>query len=183
VLILPYLERTGLAGKGLKQLYDSYDFSEPWDGPHNRKLADRMPIVFGCWRDRDRRASETSYPAITGEHSAFPGSRSIRFDEIRDGKSNTILVIETGNSGINWVEPRDYPVEQLRLDPQQAPHPRLGDHWAGGRNAVSQMAASVSSSRGRSGMRPSRPSPPSTVARRSTQVSGDRERRKAIGSA
>jgi prepilin-type processing-associated H-X9-DG protein len=134
MLILPYLDRER-PSEGLKRLYDSYDFSEPWDGPHNRKLANRMPIVYGCRNDRDRRASKTSYLAITGEHSAFPGSRSIRFDEIRDGRSNTILVIETGNSGINWMEPRDYPIEQLRFESRQAPHPRLGDHWPGGRNA------------------------------------------------
>jgi len=40
VLILPYLEKTGFYGtEGLKRLYQSYDFSEAWDGPHNRKLA------------------------------------------------------------------------------------------------------------------------------------------------
>jgi hypothetical protein len=41
----------------------------------------------------------------------------VRFDEIRDGNSNTILVIETGNSGINWMEPRDYPIEQAIRSP------------------------------------------------------------------
>lgn len=30
-VLLPYLEQ--------EALYDQYDFSEPWDGPNNRKLA------------------------------------------------------------------------------------------------------------------------------------------------
>ena len=24
-----------------------YNFEEPWDGPNNRKLLDKMPAVFG----------------------------------------------------------------------------------------------------------------------------------------
>ena len=30
VLLLPYLDRS--------DLYKAYDFTEPWDGPNNRKL-------------------------------------------------------------------------------------------------------------------------------------------------
>src|SRR4051812_10595310 len=38
VLILPYLEQ--------KPLYNRYNFSEPWDGPNNRRLASQMPGVY-----------------------------------------------------------------------------------------------------------------------------------------
>lgn len=27
-------------------LYEEYRFSEPWDGPNNRKLAERMPSLY-----------------------------------------------------------------------------------------------------------------------------------------
>jgi hypothetical protein len=42
VLILPYVEQ--------KALYAQYDFSEPWDGPHNRLLAKYMPPFYRCPR-------------------------------------------------------------------------------------------------------------------------------------
>lgn len=38
VALLPYLEQTAL--------YEQFHLDEPWDSPHNRPLADRMPAVF-----------------------------------------------------------------------------------------------------------------------------------------
>jgi hypothetical protein len=41
VLMLPFIDHV--------QVYDEYDFAEPWDGPHNRKLADRIySDMFHC---------------------------------------------------------------------------------------------------------------------------------------
>jgi hypothetical protein len=40
VLILPYLNE--------QQLYNDYNFNEPWDGPNNRKLIGMMPRGFAC---------------------------------------------------------------------------------------------------------------------------------------
>ena len=38
VAILPYLEHN--------PLYRQYNFDEPWDGPNNRKLIDKMPAIY-----------------------------------------------------------------------------------------------------------------------------------------
>ena len=38
VLLLPYL--------GYEDLYSRYNFSEPWNGPNNRLLADEMPVEY-----------------------------------------------------------------------------------------------------------------------------------------
>jgi hypothetical protein len=112
VLILPFV-----GDEKLKRLYDSYDFSEPWDGPHNRKLAKQMPSIYGSASDPGRRKSMTSYVVVVGQHTAFPGARSINLVDIRDDKSTTLLLIETSNSGINWMEPRDFVMEQADLMP------------------------------------------------------------------
>src|SRR5579863_9248252 len=40
VLILPYLDQL--------PLYKEYNFSEPWDGPNNSRLLNRMPPAFSC---------------------------------------------------------------------------------------------------------------------------------------
>ena len=56
VLILPHLLKNDAPGSDeMKRIYASYDFSEPWDGPHNRQLARRMPLVYGCGADPGRR--------------------------------------------------------------------------------------------------------------------------------
>jgi prepilin-type processing-associated H-X9-DG protein len=137
VLILPYLIKNEVPGSGeTKHIYESYDFSEPWDGPQNRHLASRMPLVFGCAGDPGRRASNTSYLLITGEHAAFPVGRSVKLDNIRDGKANTILVVEAGNSGINWMEPKDYPIDQLRFGQKDTPGLKMGGNHPGGANAA-----------------------------------------------
>ena len=41
VLVLPYLDA--------QDTYDQYDFSEPWNGPNNSKLHDKMPSAFTCF--------------------------------------------------------------------------------------------------------------------------------------
>jgi hypothetical protein len=133
VLILPYLEETSIGGEGeLRNLYESYDFSEAWDGPTNRKLAHRMPLAYNCPNDPGRSDSTTSYVVIIGEHSAFLGSRSVNLADIRDEKSSTIFGLETSNSGINWMEPKDCPIDALRFRPREAHEPHIGgNHLAG----------------------------------------------------
>ena len=44
VLLLPYLDQL--------ELYNAYRFDEPWDGPNNRLLADRMPRHY-CFSGDD----------------------------------------------------------------------------------------------------------------------------------
>ena len=40
VLLLPYVDG--------EELYSLYRFDEPWNGPHNSKLADKIPSVYRC---------------------------------------------------------------------------------------------------------------------------------------
>jgi hypothetical protein len=106
VLILPQL--------GEQALYDQYRFDEPWDGPNNRKLHDRIAAFYRCPDDRSSRrrktARETSYVVIAGPGTVFPvGRRKISVADVvnGDGTTNTILVAEVHDSGIHWMEPRD----------------------------------------------------------------------------
>jgi hypothetical protein len=114
VMILPFL--------GEKRLYDQYRFDEPWDGPHNRELASQMPAVFRCPADRGD-ATNTSYLVATGDGTVFPGTWSCRIADIVDGTSNTILFVETTDSHVNWMEPRDLTYDQALagINPQPGP--------------------------------------------------------------
>src|SRR5262245_45684456 len=106
VLILPYLDQ--------KVLYRTYRFDEPWDGPNNRKLHDIALKIYSCpSRDEKQPKTDTSYVVVVGPQTMWPGERSSKVAEITDGLSNTIMLVESHNSGIHWMEPRDLHVLQM----------------------------------------------------------------------
>jgi hypothetical protein len=111
VLLLPFME----AG----HLYKQYRFDEPWNGPHNRKLAARPVDAFRCPADTGRE-TDSSYFVVVGPKTVFPGAVPIRIKDITDGTFSTILLVEAADSGINWLEPRDLSyVEAIRgLNPK-----------------------------------------------------------------
>lgn len=107
VLILPYLDR--------KDLYERYDFGEPWDGPNNRFLAAEMPEAYRCPFAPHQKTAVTSYVAVVGEECAWHGGQSVSHDEFANGMSNAILLVEVAESGIHWMEPRDMTYSQAIL--------------------------------------------------------------------
>jgi prepilin-type processing-associated H-X9-DG protein len=102
--LLGYMDDFALASK--------YRWSEPWNGPHNSKLAER-PLGFLHCPDDSAPPTETSYMVVVGPRTAFPGSNSRSLEEIEkgDGTSNTILSVEVRESGVNWMQPRDVKFE------------------------------------------------------------------------
>lgn len=106
VLILPYLDE--------QVLYDQYDLEEPWDGPSNILLAGLMPEVYRCPSDVSTIGeSDTSYAMIVGPGTISDGPTAIKASEIRDGPSNTIMVVEVAGAGIHWMEPRDLNAKEI----------------------------------------------------------------------
>ena len=99
VLILPQL--------GLDDLYKLYDFNEPWDGPHNRLLANNMPPMYRCPSSGQITGGITSYAVMVGDKTAFPPGHGVRLQDISDGLSNTLMVVEADGAQIPWMEPRD----------------------------------------------------------------------------
>lgn len=98
VLILPFIEE--------QALYSQIDLTKPWDDPVNAVLQSQMPAVYRCPSDPDV-GTETNYMVVVGPNTAFPGSTGRKLREISDGTSNTLLVVESGGSGVHWAEPRD----------------------------------------------------------------------------
>lgn len=114
VLILPFIEE--------QPLYARYNFNEPWNGPNNSKLAASMPHIFACpshrgdFRDvRYRGTHWTSYVVVVGAETVFPGAQCVSLADIRDEKSQTVLLVEVSNENFHWMEPRDLGMEQLKL--------------------------------------------------------------------
>ena len=104
VHILPYLEQ--------QALYDQFKLDEPWDSEHNKKLAETMP---GTYVDpaANLKPGMTTYVVPTGEGTVFGGKESLRIQDIRDGTSNTIMVVNvTPDRAVIWTKPEDLPVKE-----------------------------------------------------------------------
>lgn len=117
VLILPFIDGS--------DLYRDYRFEEAWDSPHNLDVARRLPMQrFQCpSHPRTESALHTDYVVVTGAGTAFPGSRSVRFEDMADGPANSILLVEIARSDILWTEPRDLAFDTMSFtlnDPQRA---------------------------------------------------------------
>ncbi|MEK6253994.1 MAG: DUF1559 domain-containing protein, partial [Gemmatimonadales bacterium] len=108
----------------------------PWDGPNNRKLHALFPRVFRCPADPAGGSSYTSYAAVVGPNTVWPGAESRRYQDIRDGLSNTILVVEAADAEIHWMEPRDLSFDDvLGADDGERRRQIVSGH-SGGTNVV-----------------------------------------------
>jgi len=108
VLILPYIEQ--------KNLYDLYSFNEPWDGPNNRKLHGVVLQLYSCPAHASNQPpTVTSYVAVVGPQTVWPGENATKMSDIKDGVSKTLLIVETHNSGIHWMEPRDLDFSKMPM--------------------------------------------------------------------
>ena len=108
VLLLPYLEH--------QDLYRQYDFDEAWNGPHNRRLAARMPQVYALHGEHRPGRSTTNYLAVVGPETVWPGSEQRTEQDVTDGPSNTILIVENLGMGIHWMEPRDLSFSKMSYE-------------------------------------------------------------------
>ena len=68
-----------------------------------------MPETYRCPSNLRHVGNMTSYVAVVGPDTAWPGAQPADREAIRDGVQNTILVVETANASIHWMEPRDLP--------------------------------------------------------------------------
>jgi hypothetical protein len=99
-LILPRMERA--------DLYEKFDLVKPWDDSANRPVVSGQVDYLMCPDDSQSfGTANTSYFAITGEHTAWPAGRGRKMSEITDPKSCTILCIEAHEKGISWGQPDD----------------------------------------------------------------------------
>jgi hypothetical protein len=141
VLILPFTEAWH-DSPNFQEIYDAYDFNEPWDGPNNRKLLERMPDIYRCPSDTHAPPGTTNYVAVIGNETAWPFAQSRALKDFADGLSNTLLVVETTDRNIPWLAPID--LDFAYLDPRINPPSKYGiasqhpghKSWPGGANVL-----------------------------------------------
>lgn len=122
-ILLPYLD---------SELAKSYSFDEPWNGPNNSKLHDRMPRQFRCLSDDDAPEGATNYVAVVGTQTMWPFQGTRKLSDVADGTSNTILVVEVTGLAIPWLEPRDLEFDKLDLKINSPTRPGPSSHHPGG---------------------------------------------------
>ena len=74
-------------------------------------------------------SSETSYAMIVGPHTISDGPTVHSVRDIKDGTSNTIMVVEATQAHINWMEPLDLDVKNMQFH-------IVGGNQPGGKNEI-----------------------------------------------
>jgi hypothetical protein len=110
--------------------------------PEIQKL-DKMPKVFLSPGSKAA-PGKTRYLTVRGPGTVFPGAKPVRVDAIRDGVSNTVMLVEVNDAlAVEWTRPDDF-----QPDPQQ-PSKGLERTWSGtflagfADGSVQQIALSV----------------------------------------
>src|SRR5690606_11232700 len=106
VAILPFVENN--------ELFEAYRFDQPWDGPDNLKLLERMPEVyrspFASAEFVEVPQGHTLYQGLVGPQTALGPSDGEVFQTFTDGTSKTLLIVES-LAAVPWTKPEDLPYQ------------------------------------------------------------------------
>ena len=103
VSILPALDHAAL--------YREYEKTAVWDQPPNEKMALTKLNDFTCpsnYHPQDAHGRWfTAYSMPTGPHTVGQNPNGTKIQDITDGTSQTLLLVEACGAQIIWTEPRD----------------------------------------------------------------------------
>lgn len=110
-LILPHIERrvdeTAIEHVSQTAICNSVDLSKPWNDPANAEAFKTVPEVYRC-PSADLPPGFTNYLAVTGPDACFLRTTSRRLNEITDGTSETLMVVEVAaENSVPWMAPQD----------------------------------------------------------------------------
>ena len=111
----------------LREIGGQYSLQEPWDGPANKQLLDRMPSMFSDEPEGKPADSFTRFAAVTGEGTVFssegvafdPTAKPYRFGHgtlqtnFTDAAAFTLMVgTLRSDARIPWTKPEDVVVRK-----------------------------------------------------------------------
>jgi len=108
VHLLPMLDQTSL--------YKEFRLNEAWDSPHNKKLIPRMPAMLRSPLLKDAKPGMTTYLVPVGKDTIFAGPKGAKINDITDGTSATILIVEVNDANaVIWTKPDDLDIAAPNL--------------------------------------------------------------------
>lgn len=105
VCLLPMLEQ--------QPLYDRFDKTKAWDSPENQPFSSMNLPMFMDPSNSDNTPGRTDYLLITGPGSILEDAPGVKhsFSQIKDGTSNTMIVMEVkGNT--SWAAPNTWDISK-----------------------------------------------------------------------
>ncbi len=112
--MLPFIEE--------QALFDQFKLDEPWDSEHNKKLIEKMPAVFHTPGSAAVKEHKTGYVTVRGKDMMFPVGEKIGMQHVKDGLSNTAMIVEVDDErAVVWTKPDDFeppsdePLKGLRI--------------------------------------------------------------------
>ncbi|MCL2348782.1 MAG: DUF1559 domain-containing protein [Planctomycetaceae bacterium] len=138
VLILPYIEQTAL--------YEKIRLDEPWDSEYNRQFHAEAPGDFQCPSrgatgaiQRERPELTTGgncfYSVVLGPETPFTGEKPVRLNDIWDGTSNTICIVER-LLPVCWMDPNNEIRFNTACEGIDRKQEGIGSNHSGGANAA-----------------------------------------------
>ena len=97
--VLPYLE--------MGNNFNSINYSFAWDSHENQTIRETKMATFLRPEAAGNEEPITKFFAVVGPPTPFPDAVNLKFDDIHDGMSTTIMFGEVGESDTLWAEPRD----------------------------------------------------------------------------
>ena len=109
VLILPFLDK--------QELYDAYDFQQPWNSPQNLELGPAIAEIYHCPSDPPMEIDSgfTNYFAVVGPGTIWDSQANIGMQELKEAPQNLILVAECAARDVHVLDPSDLPKSELEL--------------------------------------------------------------------
>jgi prepilin-type processing-associated H-X9-DG protein len=128
VAILPFIEQ--------QELYNKFKLDEPWDSPNNKALIAQMPNIYACPSSTVPPGQGlTTYKVFNGPGALLDEAQPTGINQITDGTSNTILVVESSSDPVPWTKPEDLPFA-IAAQPQAPGALGIGSKHPGGFNAL-----------------------------------------------
>ncbi len=117
--------------------YMQYDQGQPWNSPKNLACLaacnGSYESVYRCPESAAPFGSGfTNYVMVVGPQTASPPVGAMKVDDISDGPSHTVMIVEIADSDIHWAEPRDLEFDRMSFKINDASQPSISSHHIGG---------------------------------------------------